>query len=353
MLLEYVEPSEVAPGTIQLATVLGNSTTGDDGSYSLAVPVADIPASYLAPDGQVIARLIAPHPTGAVLQVADFNIYGEPSPGVGELSPPAMRTMTATGPVSHTVRVDATAHPTRTSTVVPMSAASRSISPNAVDPYDYCDVSYEYYAWEETGLGALPWASDQKIFTKGLTQMILGAYNGVEHKHNTVVSAGGGFFDGGLSTSTISSVDIVHTVPQNRSYDLQSEWDYNHRQLACYDTFTGQKRYAGVGEYYPYRPTGSTRFVSATGEEFECWDTSSNPANTDITVSRGKTRSTSGSFSISGVAGRVALGLSTSSSTSSTTINRLTVDGRGTDVQTFTLCGSDDLPVYATLVREK
>jgi hypothetical protein len=349
MLLEYVAPKKVRPGSTQLATVLDGTTTDSAGAFSLGVTVGDIPAGYVAPDGRVIARLIAPDPSSAVHQVADFNIYGEPDPRGTERSAP----LASATPVAHTLTVDAIAHETETSTVVGGAPADDGVQAAAINPYNYCDVSYEYYAWEETGLGALPWASDQKVFTKGLTAQILGAYNGVEHKHNTVVSVGGGFFDGGLSSSTITSADIVHTVPQNSSYDLQSQWDYNHRQLACYETATGRKRYAGVGEYYPWRPTGSTRFVSASGQDFACNHTSTNPANTDITLSRGRTRNTSGSFSISGVAGKVGLGLSTSSSTTSTIINRLTVDGKGTAAQTMTLCGSDDVPIYATLVREK
>ena len=90
-----------------------------------------------------------------------------------------------------------------------------------------------------------------------------------------------------------------------------------------------------------------------SGVPFECAYKTDHVGNEVITVSRGRTWSTSSSFSIAGVPGRVHLGLSTTSSTSSTTVNRLTIHGQLTDAQSYSLCGNDDYAIYATWAREK
>ena len=89
-----------------------------------------------------------------------------------------------------------------------------------------------------------------------------------------------------------------------------------------------------------------------SGVPFECAYKTDHVGNEVITVSRGRTWSTSSSFSIAAFPG-VHLGLSTTSSTSSTTVNRLTIHGQLTDAQSYSLCGNDDYAIYVTWAREK
>jgi hypothetical protein len=336
MLMEHRTPAEVEAGADQAAVVVRGSATDRAGRYTIELSADDIPDGYVGPDGRVQARLLSPEATSAVFQVADFDLDGttddEAVTATPRFGPPV-------------VTVDATA----------VATPGRDPSIAGANGYDYCNFTFESYAWEDTGLGMRPFASVGPVYTGPSISMEIGVFNGSQHRHDSFVSVGGSYLQGGLTESLDTSVDWSILFGPNTNIDLRAEMQFRHHQLACYNLNTGAKRYANVGEYYPWRPTAGTMAVPRTGVPFECANTSPHVGPQNIAVSRGRTRTTSGSFGIGGVPGRVSLGISTSNVVTSTTINRVTIQGVLGQSHTFTLCGSDANvpPIDATWVREK
>jgi hypothetical protein len=170
--------------------------------------------------------------------------------------------------------------------------------------------------------------------------------------HNTAMEmtantgAGGALATIGLTKSNQNTNGITFTSGAGTNttpnfLNFQAEWTYRAQNLYCINYANGSHYYAGVYRWVPYQFTGGNRAVKPSGNTFACNPNYAATSGYEIYVSRKTTQTYTYGVGWSGLNAR--------SQQTNGDEQRLTyrpVSGP------FGLCGSNQVPARASLVRE-
>jgi hypothetical protein len=330
-------PAQALAHADQQMTLVAKAPVRADGSYSIAVDLAQAPAGYVDPDGGVTGRL---------------DVVGGAETYIGTVD--ALVTPIAKREAGGPVHVDADV------VEIPVGPAKRTHCGTSIcnGPYNACRQGEETPIWHDIRQYTTERMVDfQRVFTLAGTRQSVRMFNG--HHVSTSVMASVPWATATLFSAGQQSVDegswsqTIPVAPQSNVM-VKAGVELHWHELQCMQIHGDYYRDTGVAEYYPVRPTGSAFSKAVSEPWFDCslGNVSTHAGNASLTVQRSTSHKTTQAFSVFGVLGLSGLDISDTRDTEDTSGVTLVVRGVRTGDQKFWLCGTNDYAVYAKSARE-
>lgn len=333
---------------------VGTGSTNENGEYVIRAPSNGDWDGYIEADGTVaatISSLTAEH--NALQRVTllppsrgkkEWRLPDVEDTFVvdGEAEVSALSTARAEGTVREPTQsgghvfVELLAAPVTSS-----SNAPGEVTAQTVDGVDVCGSSFYYWSRSDANI-IRDWSAIQRVHTDNQVRVTYNWSNGnsTDLTYFANVGTNRSLVSVGYGKTVTSASGVNFSIPAYTLANLELDWDWRAYNLYCGSGSSPTYSYSGTYEWRPYLFTGGNRATS-TSTTFSCVDARTTTISSPLWVTRTAVVAFSGTVNLGSVSG--------ASRQTNTTSHTQTFSPSSPTA----ICGNNDYPTQASIVRER